>query len=226
MATALTAGLAIAFLLIGDPVWIIAAANFTYLIGIALPSVAVWLLRRNEPDLHRPYRAPRGTIILGLSARRPSGASRRSSASSSSACPPCCSGWPGLLRRRCSTPGGGGATAAARASRGVTRSLHVEADRRDAGGAGARRRRLPAGRAATVDRGRPGPDRRCSQDIFVAVAILTITVGLVLPGMIAHAAEQVAEAADRLATGTLADLTKAMEALAAGRLDAAHARVD
>ena len=33
-------------------------------------------------------------------------------------------------------------------------------------------------------------------DIFVAVAILTIAVGLVLPGMIAHAAEQVADAAE------------------------------
>ena len=49
--------------------WLIAAANFTYLIGIALPSVAVWLLRRNEPDLARPYRAPRGTIVLGVGAR-------------------------------------------------------------------------------------------------------------------------------------------------------------
>ena len=34
--------------------WVIAAANFTYLIGIALPSVAVWLLRRNEPDRRAP----------------------------------------------------------------------------------------------------------------------------------------------------------------------------
>src|SRR5581483_4035144 len=45
---------------------LIAAANFTYLIGICLPSVAVWLLRRDAPDMHRPYRAPRGTIMLGV----------------------------------------------------------------------------------------------------------------------------------------------------------------
>ena len=61
------------------------------------------------------------------------------------------------------------------------------------------------------------------EDIFVAVAILTITVGLVLPGMIAHAVGQVAHAAARLATGTLADLTRAMHALGAGDLDAARA---
>ena len=64
------------------------------------------------------------------------------------------------------------------------------------------------------------------EDIFVAVALVTITVGLVLPGMIAHAAIQVADAADRLATGTLADLTRAMGALASGDLAAAHARVE
>src|SRR5205823_7183328 len=66
VASVLTAGMATLFLLGGDPVWVIAAANFTYLIGIALPSVAVWLLRRNEPDRARLYRAPRGTIVLGV----------------------------------------------------------------------------------------------------------------------------------------------------------------
>ena len=66
VATLITAGMAIAFLLIGDPVWLIAAANLTYLIGIAMPSIAVWLLRRDHPEMVRPYRAPRGTITLGL----------------------------------------------------------------------------------------------------------------------------------------------------------------
>ena len=66
--TLLTAGLAIVALALGVPTWMIAAANFTYLIGISLPSVAVLLLRRNEPDRERPYRAPRGTIMLGVGA--------------------------------------------------------------------------------------------------------------------------------------------------------------
>ena len=44
----------------------IAAANFTYLIGICMPNVAAWLLRRDLPDAARPYRAPRGTIVLGV----------------------------------------------------------------------------------------------------------------------------------------------------------------
>ena len=64
------------------------------------------------------------------------------------------------------------------------------------------------------------------EDIFVAVALLTITVGLVLPGMVAHAAEDVAYAAKRLTKGTLADFSRAMQALGAGDLDAAYARLD
>ena len=58
VATAVTAGMSIVFLLLGDPVWMIAAANLTYLIGIALPSVAVWLLRRHSPTCTGPT-APR-----------------------------------------------------------------------------------------------------------------------------------------------------------------------
>ena len=66
VATLVTATMAIAFLILGDPIWLIAAANLTYLIGIAMPNVAVWLLRRNEPAMLRPDRAPRGAIGLGL----------------------------------------------------------------------------------------------------------------------------------------------------------------
>ncbi len=55
------------------------------------------------------------------------------------------------------------------------------------------------------------------KDIFVVVGLLTISVGLVLPGMIAHTANQVKDAAQDLAEGTLADLTAAMEAMAGRR---------
>ena len=46
----------------------IAAANFTYLISICMPNIAAWLLRRDQPDAERPYRAPRGMIALGVGA--------------------------------------------------------------------------------------------------------------------------------------------------------------
>jgi diguanylate cyclase (GGDEF)-like protein len=64
------------------------------------------------------------------------------------------------------------------------------------------------------------------EDIFVAVAMLSVSVGIVLPGMIAHSADQVSTAAKRLASGTVRDLTTAMDALGEGNLEAAPASVD
>jgi diguanylate cyclase (GGDEF)-like protein len=56
------------------------------------------------------------------------------------------------------------------------------------------------------------------QDIFVAVALLTVSVGLILPGIISHAVTEVGDAARRLAEHTLPELTRAMVALGAGNL--------
>jgi diguanylate cyclase (GGDEF)-like protein len=64
------------------------------------------------------------------------------------------------------------------------------------------------------------------EDIFVVVALMTITVGLVLPGMITHTATEVSEAAKRLTSGTLREFSQAMVALGRGDLDAAHASVN
>ena len=223
VATLLTAGMSIAFLLIGDPIWLIAAANLTYLIGISLPSVAVWLLRHNEPDLPRPYRAPRGAIVLGLVAA-------------------CCWAltvvlgfqqfglWTVLIgiafaysgsvlyawrkfsdRRKAGLPG-------------VARTLHLKLTGAmllvlllDAAGYLIAVDHVPTKDAALI---------AMLEDIFVAVALLTIAVGLILPGMIAHSAEQVSQATERLVTGTLADFTRAMRALASGDLASAKARLD
>ena len=64
------------------------------------------------------------------------------------------------------------------------------------------------------------------EDIFVAVAMLSISVGLVLPGILAHAMVQVSEAATGMARGAMASFSNALLALGRGDLDAAHARVD
>jgi diguanylate cyclase (GGDEF)-like protein len=223
VATVLTAAVATVFLLLGNPIWVIAAANFCYLIAICLPSVAVWLLRRHEPDMERPYRAPRGWVTLGLLAAGVWGLSTVLGFQQF--------GLPTVLaglglayagsffyawrtwsdRRRAGTPG-------------VRRSLHLKLT----GAMVAVMVLDGAGYLLAVSHVDSSETLLLTvlSDIFVAVALLTITVGLVLPGMIAHATEQVTTAADRLAKGTVADLTKAMEALSQGRLEAAHARVD
>jgi amino acid transporter len=225
VAIVFTAAAAIGFLLIGDPVWLVAAANFTYLIGIALPSVAVWLLRRDQPDMPRPYRAPRGTIRLGLAAAIIWGIATVVGFEQfglptvilglvlaySGAAAYAWRKW--MDRRKAGLPG-------------VGRSLHLKLTGAmllvlALDGAGY----YLAVHSVTIQEGHTQLVTAL-EDIFVAVAILTITVGLVLPGMIAHSVVEVSHAANRLAVGTMADFSRAMTALAEGDLDGASARVD
>jgi diguanylate cyclase (GGDEF)-like protein len=225
VATLTTAAMAILFLLTGDPPWVIAAANFCYLIGIGLPSVAVWLLRRNAPGVTRPYRAPRGTIALGAGAAivwllstflgleqfgLPTVLASLGMAYSGSTL----YAW---RRWREHRAGGGGAA-------NFTRSLHAKLT----GAMVAVMLLDGTGYLLAVAHVGSADPRLVAllKDIFVAVAILTVAVGLVLPGMIAHAVSEVAAAARRLAHGTVADLTAAMGALSRGDLDGAHARAD
>jgi len=222
VATALTAGAAIVFLVVGNPIWLIAAANLAYLIGIALPSVAVWLLRRHEPDRARPWRAPRFTIGAGLVS---AGAWLVATVLGfeqfglptvllgMGLCYSCSAlyAWRTWSDRRAS------------GARSAYRSLHLKLTGAmllvlvfDSAGYLLAVQRVDAGRAAVVT---------LLSDVFVAVALLTISVGLVLPGAIGHAVTQVADAARALTTGTVADLTRAMQALGDGDLDAARAQV-
>jgi signal transduction histidine kinase/DNA-binding response OmpR family regulator/HPt (histidine-containing phosphotransfer) domain-containing protein len=222
VASMLTAVMAIGFLLGGDPIWVIAAANFTYLIGISLPSVAVWLLRKNEPDLARPYRAPRGTIGLGLAAAIGWGLSTVFGFEQFGL-PTVLFGL-GLAYSGVAAYGYRQWRDRAGAPRRIARSLHLKLT-----GAMLAVMTLDGfGYLLAVSHVTATDPALVSvlQDIFVAVAILTITVGLVLPGMIAHGATEVASAADRLVSGTLADLTRAMRALSEGDLAGARARVE
>ncbi len=223
VATLLTAAMAIAFLLIGDPLWLIAAANLTYLIGIALPSVAVWLLRRNEPDLPRPYRAPRGTIQLGLLAAAIWGLTvvlgfqQFGLPTVFIGIMFACSGsilyaWRKFFdRRKAGLPG-------------VGHTLHLKLTGAmllvlilDAAGYLLAVNEVPLNRVALIS---------ALEDIFVVVALLTFSVGLILPGMIANSAVEVSKATNKLINGTLADFISAMRALAAGDLDNAKAKFD
>jgi len=223
VAILLTAAFSIWFLLIGDPIWLIASANFTYLIGIALPSIAVWLLRKDQPELKRPYRAPKGTIALGVGAAVAWGISAMlgfqqfglktvliglAMAYSGSAL----YAWRKFSdRRKQGLPG-------------VARTLHVKLT-------GAMLLVLfldGAGYLIAVQTAAAHAPERLAilSDIFVAVAMLTISAGLILPGMIAHSAVEISKAAHRLVDGVMADFSQAMLALGRGDLAAAHARVE
>ena len=222
-ATVLTAAGAITFLLMGVPVWMIAAANFTYLIGICMPNIAAWLLRRDMPDAVRPYRAPKGTIMLGVVAAAiwllaailgfqqfglPTVVFGLVLAYSGAGL----YAWRVIEdRRRAGLPA-------------LAQTLHVKLT-------GAMVIVLVLDGIAyllAVNSIGEGHHQLVAvlEDIFVAVALLTISVGLVLPGMITYSATEVSKAAKRLTSGTLRDFTRAMAALGRGDIQAAHASVD
>jgi len=218
--TLLTAVWAIAFLLIGDPIWLIAAANLTYLIGIGMPNIAVWLLRRDQPDMERPYRAPRGTIMLGVVAAGIWGLSTVLGFQQF--------GMRTVLIGIAFAYSGAALYAwrrmADRIKLGlppIARTLHLKLT-------GAMLLVLAfdaVGYLIAIDNV-PRHDTgliTALEDIFVVVALLTIAIGLILPGMIAHSAVEVSKAVDHLVKGTLTDFTRAMRALAAGDLEAAKA---
>ena len=221
-ATLLTAGMAIVFLLLGDPIWLVAAANFTYLIGIGMPSIAVWLLRRDAPEMPRPFRASPAMIRLGALAAvvwgiatvlgfqqfgLPTVVAGIGLAYSGSAL----YAWRKWSdRRRAGLPG-------------LARTIHLKLTMAmlavlalDGAGYLIAVQNI-SGKAVLVE---------VLADIFVLVALLTITVGLVLPGMIGHATLETAAAAKRLATGPLAEFCEAMDALNRGDLDAARVKLD
>jgi amino acid transporter len=220
-ATTLTAGSAIVFLLAGDPVWMIAAANFTYLIGICMPNVAAWLLRRDLPDVPRPYRAPRGTIVLGVG---PASVWLLTAILGFQQF-----GLPTVLFALMLAYSGAGLYAwrimEDRLRNGlpaIAQTLHVKLT-------GAMLFVLVLdGAGYFMAVGSVDGDNKVLiavlEDIFVAVAMLTISVGLVLPGMITYSATEVTKAAKRLTSGTLRDFSLAMAALGRGDLEAAHAR--
>ena len=223
VATCLTAGMAILFLLMGDPIWLVAAANFTYLIGICLPNIAVWLLRRNHPEAERPYRAPRGMIVLGLVAAAiwtVSAILGFQQFGMKTVLVGVLFAYSGSVlyawrrfsdRRRAGLPG-------------VANTLHIKLT-------GAMLLVLAFDGAGYLLAVTSLPDQSSAlvsvlEDIFVAVAMLSISVGLVLPGILAHAMVQVSQAATAMARGAMASFSNALLALGRGDLDAAHARVE
>jgi diguanylate cyclase (GGDEF)-like protein len=222
-ATLLTAGMAIIFLLMGDPIWLIAAANFTYLISVCMPNVAAWLLRRDQPLAARPYRAPRGTIMLGMAA---AGIWLLSAIL-------------GFQQFGLPTVLFGLALAYSGAALYVWRvvedrlrdGLPIVAPTLHTKLTGAMLFVLMldgSGYLLAVNSVTDGHKALMAvlEDIFVVVALLTLAVGLVLPGMITHTAEEVSQAAKRLTSGTLREFSHAMAAFGRGELDAAHVSVN
>lgn len=215
-ATLMTATFSIIFLLIGDPIWMIAGANFTYLISVCMPNVAAWLLRRDMPEAAGPYRAPRGTIGLGLAAAMTWLTTAILGFEQF--------GLPTVVFGLMLAYSGAALYGARmvednwRLSRpAIVSSLHLKLTGAmllvlflDSAGYLLAIDNVPAEKSALVVG---------LEDIFVVVALLSISVGLILPGMITHSAAEVSKAAKRLTSGALREFSNAMAALGRGDLE-------
>ncbi len=223
VATIFTSGLSIVFLLIGDPIWLVAAANFTYLIGICLPSIAVWLLRKDSPEAERPYKASYASIIAGVVAAiiwqlsAILGFQQFGIRTVLIGLIMAYFGTALYVWRKMSDRRKSGLPA-------IANTIHIKLTGAmllvlalDAIGYLIAVESIPVHNTGLVT---------ALEDIFVAVAMLTITIGLVLPGMISHSVVEVSTATKKLVEGTLADFSKAMVAFGKGELGLAYARID
>jgi signal transduction histidine kinase len=216
IAIVITSAIAILIVWVGAPTWLIAATNFQYLLCIALASIAVWLLRRIAPSAPRLYRAPDSFIYLGLFAAaiwmiatilgfRQYGLSTMVIGISFSFI-----GVPLYFWRKITD----------RISKGIkitALSLHIKLTGTlvvvlifDAIGYLVAIHSIGSTNTEYI---------AVIEDIFIAVALLTLTAGLIIPGMIVHTAEEVNNAAKRIIKTNLTELSMAMESLGSGNLN-------
>jgi signal transduction histidine kinase len=204
----------------GSPSWMLPASNYNQLLAYFLVGVAVWLLRRDQPDAPRLYRAPTGFIaialLLGISwiIVTVFGFQQYGLTAMIIGIAVSFSGVPLYFWRKI----------ADRYEAGLHqnfRSIHVKLT-------GAMFAVLVLDAIGYLIAVHNVSKENLElivmlEDIFVIVAMLTIGIGIVLPGMIAVSADHLRVAAKKLAQGTLKEFSDAMHALGAGNLDAAHA---
>lgn len=223
VATLITAGAAVAVVWINAPSWFLAAVSFEYVLCLVFASVAVWLLRKDMPEKPRLYRAPKGFITLGLVAAgiwilttifgfQQFGLSTMIAGIAFAFTGIALYFWRKITdRKKLNLPA-------------IPKSLHLKLSGTlvsvlvlDAVGYLIAVNSIAQENTALIV---------VLEDIFVVVALLTLTIGFILPGMIAHAAIEISDAAKKLVGGTLRDFSNAMEALGKGNLESAHANID
>ncbi|RUR07601.1 amino acid permease [Legionella sp. km772] len=211
----ITASIAICIIFFGAPTWLIAATNFQYLLAISLASIAVWLLRKNCPTAPRLFRAPSVCIYLGLFA----------------ACIWTISTILGFRQYELGTM----ITGFCFSSLGVLLFFWRKINDRIEKNLSLFPHSLHFKLSGTMlcvlifdaigyliavnSLAKNNEYALILEDIFVIVALLTLTAGLIIPGKIVHAAEEVNLAAKRIININLAELSLAMEKLGTGNLN-------
>lgn len=223
-AVVFTALAAVVLVYAGSPNWLIAATNFEYIIVISLATLIVLILRRTSPELARPYRASNLFLFLGFV---------------------------GVLIWLTALVFGFQQFGLLAIMAGIAFPFsglilyfwRIIQDRREQGlslfNMHSLQVKLTGTMLAVLVLDSIGyliavyslPQEQTAlitalEDIFVVVALLTIAIGIIIPGMVANAAIDVSAAANKLVKGTLSDFAQAMQALGRGELDKARAYID
>lgn len=215
VATILTSFVAIVTVWSGTPTWLIAATNFQYLIAICTASIAVVLLRFHEPEAYRPYKAPNIAIIFSIVSAAVwllatiLGFEQYGLSTMICGISFAFIGMPLYMIRRYNIRKEQGlkflATSLNIKLTGCLFAVLVI----DAIGYLVAVNTIDSSQSQLV---------YVLGDIFVIVALFTLSAGLIIPGSIVYATNQVSAAAKRLINVNLRELAQAMDALGSGNL--------
>lgn len=199
-------------------IWVVNSMAYANILSLCAPSLAVWIMRRDFPEKHRPYKAPKYAIYLGLISSFAwllsivFGFQQYGLATILTGFFMSFLGMGLYAWRTCSD----------RRAKGlpiVSSGLHVKLT-------GVMILVLILDGSGYIFAVGNMADRNSSlvvvlEDIFVVVGLLTISVGIIVPSIIVETATEISNAAQRIAKDVVKEFSKALRALGNGDLEGA-----
>ncbi len=205
-----------------NELWLINSIAYTNILSLCAPAVAVWLMRRDFPEKHRPYQAPKYSIYLGLISSFAwllsivFGFQQYGLVTILTGILLSFLGM-GLYAWRCYSD---------RRAKGLpilSKSLHVKLT-------GVMIVILMLDGCGYIFAVSHISDHNSAlvvalEDIFVVVALLTISVGIIVPSIVVETATEISNAAQKIAKDVVKEFSKALRALGKGDLEGAKLSV-
>ncbi len=205
-----------------NELWLINSIAYTNILSLCAPAVAVWLMRRDFPEKHRPYKAPKYSIYLGLISSFfwllsiIFGFQQYGIVTILTGILLSFLGM-GLYAWRCYFD---------RRAQGLailSKGLHVKLT-------GVMILILILDGCGYIFAVAHISDRNSAlvvvlEDIFVVVALLTISVGIIVPSIVVETATEISNAAQKIAKDVVKEFSKALRALGKGDLEGAKLSV-
>lgn len=205
-----------------DELWLINSIAYTNILSLCAPAVAVWLMRRDFPEKNRPYKAPQYALYLGLISAFfwllsiVFGFQQYGLVTILTGILLSFLGM-GLYAWRCYSD---------RRAQGlpiISKGLHVKLT-------GVMILILILDGCGYIFAVSHISDRNSAlvvalEDIFVVVALLTISVGIIVPSIVVETATEISNAAQKISKDVVKEFSNALRALGKGNLEGAKLSV-